>query len=203
MTSRATSRMVVVSIATIVVAGILVPSGAQASGSGRPDSLASSTAAMPALAPPGIGDSAPYVDEAGRVVARSHKDLESAVPQASLSSCQPISLPDNPHYSAGDVSGHGLWEKGTCTASTATVWNCLYEFYDDNTWRRKACSARVQLKPKSVSNNRSTARRACDATNEAISWRNHVDVDVDGQSDPSDQPYRQATVSCTVTGPDQ
>ena len=78
----------------------------------------------------------------------------------------------------------------------------FFEYYTDATWRRKACSERVQLKPKSVSNNRTTARRKCDSTGQSISWRNHVDVDVDGQVDNSDVPYRQANVMCVVTGPD-
>jgi hypothetical protein len=132
-----------------------------------------------------------FLDEKGRPIATAS------------SSCKPVSLPDNPHYSAGDVSAHGQWNKGTCTSNTATVWNCLYEFYSDGSWRRKACSAKVSLKPKSQSNNRTTARRACDATNRSISWRNYVDVDVSCQNDPPDEPYRQADVNCVVTGPDR
>jgi hypothetical protein len=156
--------------------------------------------AVPGIAPP--GDSAPYVDEHGRVIDLA-SERSSGGAMAPASSCQPVSLPDNPHYSGGDVSGHGQWEKGNCTSDQATVWNCLYEYYTDGTWRRKACSSKVTLKPKSLSNNRSTARRACDSTGQLISWRNHVDVDVHGQSDPSDKPYHQALVYCVVTGADQ
>ena len=157
--------------------------------------------AVPGLAPADVADRARYVDEHGRTI----DPAANATPGAGAlaASCQPISLPDNPHWSSPDVSGHGLWEKGNCTSNTAKVWNCLYEFYTDGTWRRKACSAKVTLKPKSQSNNRSTARRKCDSTGQLISWRNHVDVDVDGQSDPPDQPSRQAEVWCVVTGPDQ
>jgi hypothetical protein len=110
--------------------------------------------------------------------------------------------PNDPHYSEPDVSGHGQWNKGTCTANTAHVVNCLFEYYTDNSWRRKACSEKKQLKPKTVSNNRTTARRACDSTGQSISWRNHVNVDVDGQIDNSDVPYHQANVWCVVTGDD-
>lgn len=159
--------------------------------------------AVPGLAPPDIGERARYVDEHGRVINLATSETPGDGTVTPASSCQPISLPDNPHYSSPDVSGHGQWEKGNCTSNTAHVWNCLYEYYTDGTWRRKACSAKVQLKPKSVSNNRTTARRACDSTGQLISWRNHVDVDVDGQSDPPDEPYRQADVFCVVTGPDQ
>lgn len=153
--------------------------------------------AVPGLAPADPGNRGRYVDENGRTITLPARGVTPA------SSCKPVSLPDNPHYSSGDVSGHGQWEKGTCTSNTAHVWNCLYEYYTDATWRRKACSNKVQLKPKSVSNNRTTARRACDSTGQLISWRNHVDVDVDGQSDPADEPYRQASVRCVVTGSDQ
>ncbi|KAB1927322.1 hypothetical protein F8271_29790 [Micromonospora sp. ALFpr18c] len=112
-------------------------------------------------------------------------------------------MPDDPHWSSPDVSGHGQWNKGDCTGNTAHVYNCLYEYYTDGTYRRKACSDSTQLKPKSESNNRSTARRTCDSTGQSISWRNQVDVDVDGQVDSSGTEYHQANVYCVVTGPDQ
>jgi hypothetical protein len=143
--------------------------------------------AVPGIAPPDAGVAAGASDG----------------PRIAASSCQPTSLPDNPHYSAPDVSGHGQWEKGNCTSNQADVYNCLYEYYTDGTWRRKACSPKVRIYPKSISNNRTTARRACDSTGQVISWRNHVDVDVVGQNDPPDTPYRQADVACVVTGPDQ
>jgi hypothetical protein len=159
--------------------------------------------AVPGRAPSDIGNRARYVDERGQVINLARSEAPGGGAVTPKSSCQPISLPDNPHYSSPDVSGHGQWEKGNCTSSTAHVWNCVYEYYTDGTWRRKGCSAKVQLKPKSVSNNRTTARRACNSTGQLISWRNHVDVDVDGQSDPPDEPYRQADVACVVTGADQ
>jgi hypothetical protein len=158
--------------------------------------------AVPGLVSPGAGDNAPYVDEQGRVIGLAAGG-GSSMPTTAASSCQPIGLPDDPHYSSPDVSGHGQWELGTCTSNTAHVYNCLYEWYTDSTWRRKACSAVVQLKPKSQSNNRTTARRTCDSTAQSISWRNHVDVDVDGQNDPPDTPYHQTNVFCTVSGADQ
>lgn len=192
-------------ILATTMAGVVAGTGglvspALAEPGAAPEAAVTYANAVPGLAPAGAGDRARYVDEYGRTI----DPAASGGPRTlAAAACQPISLPDNPHWSSPDVSGHGLWEKGNCTANTATVWNCLYEFYTDGTWRRKACSAKVTLKPKSQSNNRSTARRKCDSTGQYISWRNHVDVDVDGQSDPPDQPHRQADVWCVVTGPDQ
>jgi len=185
----------------IGVLGFVAPASAQTQVEAR--SVVTYADAVPALATADAGGRAVYLDEHGRVINPATSGTSGTGRVGPYSSCQPISLPDNPHYSAPDVSGHGQWEKGTCTSNTAHVWNCLYEYYNDGSWRRKACSAKVQLKPKSVSNNRTTARRACNSTGQLISWRNHVDVDVDGQSDPPDEPYRQANVYCVVTGADQ
>jgi hypothetical protein len=203
---RGTSKSVALAATAalmLATASFALPAEAQDAESAQAAPLVPYAQAVPALALPGAADSAPYLDEEGRVIALGADSLTSAsdqTEQAALSSCKPISLPDNPHYSGGDVSAHGQWNKGTCTSNTAHVYNCLYEYYSDATWRRKACSARVKLKPKSVSNNRTTARRACDSTSSLISWRNHVDVDVDGQHDPPDEPHRDADVHCVVNG---
>ncbi|WP_425581448.1 hypothetical protein [Streptomyces stramineus] len=45
---------------------------------------------------------------------------------------------------------------------------------------------------------RTAARHNCTNTSKA-SWRNHVDVDVNGQGDTADRPYRQADVACQVS----
>jgi hypothetical protein len=100
------------------------------------------------------------------------------------------------------ISGHGWWEKGTCSNNLADVYNCLYEYYTDGTWRRKACSDKIRLKPKSVGGRRTTARRLAD-TGELTSWRNHVDVDVVDEWDTAEWPYRQAEVERRVYGADQ
>jgi len=199
---RHRTRIVQAAIASagIGVAGFVAPVTAQARVA--PSSVVTYANAVPGRAPAGAAKSAVYLDEQGRVIKPAASKTLATTAVTPFSSCTPVSLPDNPHYSAPDVSGHGQWDKGTCTSNTAHVWNCLYEYYTDATWRRKACSAVVQLKPKSVSNNRTTARRACNSTGQLISWRNHVDVDVDGQSDPPDEPYRQADVWCVVTGAD-
>ena len=46
--------------------------------------------------------------------------------------------------------------------------------------------------------NRSNARHVCHSTSQTISWRNHEDVDVIGQVDDGNKPYRQANVNCVV-----
>ncbi|PXY31483.1 hypothetical protein BAY60_03660 [Prauserella muralis] len=77
------------------------------------------------------------------------------------------------------------------------MYNCLYEWYTDNTWRQKACSPTAELRPGGGRGNRTTARHAC-ANTLPTSWRNHVDVDVIGEIDTSEWPYNQANVACRV-----
>jgi hypothetical protein len=125
-------------------------------------------------------------------------DADLVAGSARLLGCTPGNGADNPHYTAPDVSGHGTYVKGTCTNNTAKVYNCLYEFYTDNTWRQKACSTTVTVTAGGGSGNRSNARHACDSTSQTISWRNHEDVDVIGQIDTGDNPFRQANVNCVV-----
>lgn len=67
----------------------------------------------------------------------------------------------------------------------------------DNTWRQKACSPTKKLKPGGGSSNRTVARHDC-ADTVCTSWRNHVDVDVDGEIDTAEQPMNQAAVNCRV-----
>lgn len=148
--------------------------------------------AVPGIAPAGADRDAVYLDREGRKV---------SVPQEKPAAigCTPESGRDNPHYSSGDVSGHGWWKKGNCTAATAHVYNCLYEFYTDNSWRQKACSPTKQLRPYTGSGDRTVARARCNSTAQTISWRNHVDVDVDGQIDTAEKPMNQANVACVVS----
>jgi len=119
--------------------------------------------------------------------------------------CTPGTHADNPHPSKtpGVISGHGWWTQGDCSNNRATVTNCLYEYYTDGTWRRKACDTEPGIYPGGGSANRSAANRPCDSTDEAISWRNRVDVDVDDEWDSSGVSERQAVVNCVITGPDQ
>jgi hypothetical protein len=146
--------------------------------------------AVPGIAPPGADRTAVYLD------ALDHVLPQSAHPDAT---CTPDSGRDNPHRSGTGVavSGHGWWSKGTCKDDYAKVYNCLYEWYTDNTWRRKACSPVKKLKPGGGSTHRTAARHDCTNT-ELTSWRNHVDVDVMGENDTGEQPMRQAEVRCQV-----
>jgi len=118
--------------------------------------------------------------------------------------CTPETYGDNPHLSStpGVISAHGWWKQGDCTNNKATVENCLYEYYTDGTWRRKACNTASGIFPGGGSANRSAANRPCDTT-ETISWRNRVDVDVDDEIDSSGTIDRQADVNCAITGDDQ
>lgn len=181
--------------ATVVVAApgqAAAPSPNEASP--RASAAVSYEDAVPGLAPAGVTNEV-YLDRQGRrIPAPGSAESE----QAALVGCTPESGRDDPHYSSGDVSGHGWWKKGTCTADTAHVFNCLYEFYTDGTWRQKACSTTKQLRPYTGSGDRTVARATCNSTAQTISWRNHVDVDVDGQIDTSEQPYNQANVNCVV-----
>ena len=154
-----------------------------------PRAVADVPIAVPGVAPPDV-PSLGYKDEDGNVISEPGT-------VAALWACTPLSSPDYPHYSSGDVSGHGQWDKGTCKNNLADVYNCLYDYYTDGYWYRKACSPKVRLKPKSISNNRTTARATCANTLHA-SWRNHVDVDVVDESDTADRPYKQQNVACQV-----
>jgi hypothetical protein len=158
---------------------------------------AQSKGAAPGIAPPGADTTATYLDTAGKIVPKD--ESPAAAQRAAAFGCTPGSGRDNPHRSSTGVavSAHGWWTKGSCTANTAHVFNCLYEWYTDNTWRQKACSPTKQLSPGGGSANRTVARANCSNTLNT-SWRNHVDVDVDGQIDTAEAPYNQASVLCRV-----
>lgn len=186
---------ILTAVITLAMTTAFLSIGASAVAS-PPASNSAKAAAEPGLAPAGAKGT--YLDEAGNVLSMNGVDAVAAPSRAALLGCTPGNGADNPHYSAPDVSGHGTYVKGTCKNNTAKVYNCLYEWYTDNTWRRKACSATVTVTAGGGSGNRSTARRACHSTSRPISWRNHEDVDVIGEIDTADNPYRQANVYCVV-----
>ncbi|MEW2490873.1 hypothetical protein [Streptomyces sp. NPDC048411] len=152
--------------------------------------------AVPGVAPSDADATAVYLDPSGQVIPRT--DATDATTEAALA-CTPVSGRDNPHRSSTGVavSGHGWWDKGSCSNNRANVYNCLYEWYADNTWRQKTCSPVKELAPGGGSSNRTTARRDCDNT-VYTSWRNHVDVDVIGEADTAEWPYNQANVYCRI-----
>lgn len=152
---------------------------------------------VPGIAPPGADETAVYKDMDGRIIPRA--DLGRTA-TAQLFGCTPLSGRDNPHRSGTGVaaSGHGWWDKGNCDNNRANVFNCLYEWYTDNSWVQKACSPTKELKPGGGSSNRTVARRDCTDA-ERTSWRNHVDVDVIGEIDTAEKPMNQADdVNCRV-----
>lgn len=117
-------------------------------------------------------------------------------------SSTPVSGRDNPHISSTvviprTISGHGWWNQGTCTKLTANVYNCLFEYYDDNTWRAKVCSGTRQVYAGDGTRNRTAANIACSSSTKT-SWRNHVDVDVINEADSGEFPFYGADVLCRV-----
>lgn len=179
---------------------LVLASGASGAAQGAEPARVSYEDAVPGVAPADVDSNAVYYDQAGREITSGGSGLASTAetsvsPQAI--GCTPGSGRDNPHPSSGDVSGHGWWTKGTCTADTAHVYNCLYEYYTDGSFRQKACSETVQVGPGGGRGKRSTARATCSSTL-TTTWRNHVDVDVDGQIDTGEQPYNAATIACRV-----
>jgi hypothetical protein len=179
----------------IALTAALLSTGASAVAS-PPASLPSTAAARPGLAPAGAGGT--YLDAKGNVLSMRGSDADRVPGSSRLLGCTPGNGADNPHYTAPDVSGHGTYVKGTCTNNTAKVYNCLYEWYTDNTWRQKKCSSTVTVRAGGGSGNRSNARHVCHSTSQRISWRNHEDVDVIGEVDDGNNPFRQADVNCVV-----
>ncbi|WP_245692753.1 hypothetical protein [Streptomyces katrae] len=155
--------------------------------------------AVPGVAPSGSDAAAVYLDAAGRVIDMDAVDESGTTRHAAVLGCTPVSGRDNPHRSSTGVaaSGHGWWEKGNCSSDRAKVFNCLYEWYTDNTWRQQACSETKTLKPGGGSVQRTAARRDCRDT-QRTSWRNHVDVDVIDEIDTGEKPMNQAEVDCRV-----
>jgi hypothetical protein len=47
-----------------------------------------------------------------------------------------------------DQFGTRWWDKGNCDSNRANVYNCLYEWYTDNSWRQMACSPTKELAPR-------------------------------------------------------
>lgn len=158
-------------------------------------------------AEPGLATSeealdAPFVDEEGNLVPVDDEPEMNA--RAVV--CTPVSGADNPHISTTSkpkiaVQGHGWWKKGNCSSATAHVTSCLYEYYTNNKgsgyWERKNCSKKTKLNPGGGSGNRVTSHNDCNDT-KRVSWRNHVDVDADGQIDTTEVMRRQADVNCRV-----
>ncbi|MGI9092338.1 MAG: hypothetical protein ACR2FF_02595 [Mycobacteriales bacterium] len=189
------TAVALVASSLVLAAAPAVSNGSTVHGS---SAKAAAVVAVPGVAP----NDAPggtYLDQNGQVLSITGANAGSGGSSVTPDSgCTPGSGRDNPHYTAPDVSGHGWWTKGNCSGSTATVYNCLYEYYTDGYWYRKACSPKKTLKPGGGSAQRTNARVTCNSTGETISWRNQVDVDVNGENDTPEEPYNQANVNCVV-----
>ncbi|MEU3568601.1 hypothetical protein AB0E96_09260 [Kitasatospora sp. NPDC036755] len=186
---------VIVAFAALMIGDVSAPATAASARVGG--ELAG--AAVPGIAPSDPDESAVYLDADGRVMDMGRAKGLGATREAAAFGCTPVSGRDNPHRSSTGVavSGHGWWNKGSCHNDRARVYNCLYEWYTDNTWRQKACSKPKVLKPGGGKSNRTVARHDCRDT-QRTSWRNHVDVDVIDEIDTPERPMNQADVDCRV-----
>jgi hypothetical protein len=191
------SRSVRVGMTLMLGVGALAAVSTSSTANEQSD-FASYNNAVPGVAPADAGATAVYLDEQGQLMTPGGEESDGGT-QADAIGCTPVSGRDNPHRSSTGVavSGHGWWNRGTCSGDRADVLNCLYEWYTDNTWRLKDCSVTWDLRPRSEGGGRSTARSDCDNT-AVTSWRNHVDVDVQGEIDTAETPFNQADVNCRV-----
>lgn len=192
--ARSRRRSIAIVLALGLAISTIAPTSVGAGGPSQPK-FDSFEDAVPGVMPRGADATAVFVDDSGQVMPSPWTADASA--EAAALWCTPGSGRDNPHTSGADVSGHGWWTKGTCTKNLADVWNCLAEWYTDNTWRWKACSPTLRLNPGGGAGNRTTARRFCEAT-VLTTWRNYVDVNVVDETDTPEQPYNTANVYCRV-----
>lgn len=201
--SRKFHLTVIAVLASLVVGGMSAPATSASvhddHAPGGPAPQVTAADAVPGVAPPGSDATAVYRDGTGQIMDMHGAESSGLAWEAAAFGCTPVSGRDNPHRSGTGVaaSGHGWWKKGNCSNDRAKVFNCLYEWYTDNSWRQQACSRTETLKPGGGSTHRTAARRDCRGT-ERTSWRNHVDVDVIGEIDTAEKPMNQADVNCRV-----
>lgn len=151
--------------------------------------------AVPSVAPSGADTSAWWPGEP------ETRPAGEGGPTGAGAGCTPVADSDNPHLSGNrtDVSAHAWWYQGDCENDRATVTACLYEWYTDHTWRRKACNTNGNQKPGRSSSRWLNVRESCDSF-ERTSWRAHVDVDVNWEVDDPGVSTRGADVNCRVFG---
>ncbi|SFE61524.1 hypothetical protein SAMN04487819_11845 [Actinopolyspora alba] len=150
--------------------------------------------AVPAVAPRDVGASSPRSGAKAETLAAG-----DGAPAETPAGCNPVADSDNPHVSGNrsDVSAHAWWYQGDCDNDRATVTACLYEWYTDHTWRRKACNTNDNQKPGRSSSRWLNVRERCDSF-ARTSWRAHVDVDVNWEVDNPGVSTKQADVDCRV-----
>lgn len=159
-------------------------------GSGTPSSEEGGPALYPAG---GTGGPAPYPGGEAGASADSTPSVQTVA-----GSCSYRTRGDNPHRSGADVSAHGWWLylSGSCP-SQADVTVDLEQWWCDAfgcrwIWRARG-SARVYAG--GGSGRWANARKTCDSS-QLTGWRNVVDVDLVGVSDPGDKEYVIANVNC-------
>ena len=149
--------------------------------------------------PPGARKAgpAPY---GGAETPREGSDGAASAPTAQTvaGSCSYETRGDWPHRSGADVSAHGWWIylSGSCP-SQADVTVYLQQYWCDAwgcRWITRAQGAK-RVYAGGGSANRANARKYCDSS-EYTGWRNVVDVDLVGVSDPSDKAYIIQNVYC-------
>jgi len=167
--------------------------------------------AVPAFAAPGDdthpGRGAPSIEEKGGP-APYHGggsdgeagDSADAAPgvQAVVAACSYLTRGDNPHRSGADVSAHGWWHRRSASCPTyADVTVVLQQYWCDFygcRWISRA-SGKKRVLPGGGAGRRANARRHCDSS-AYTGWRNVVDVDLVGVSDPADKKYYIKNVYC-------
>lgn len=143
------------------------------------------------------GGPAPYLGEGTGGEAGDSADSAPNV-QTLAGSCDYETDGDYPHRSGTDVSAHGWWHRYSASCPTyadVTVW--LQQYWCDAwgcRWITRATGSKRVL-PGGGSGRRATARKYCD-TSQYTGWRNVVDVDLVGVSDPADKKYIIQNVYC-------
>lgn len=172
-------------------------------------SLALISFAAPAFAAPGDdthpgrassemkGGPAPYYGDGTDAEAAESVDSAPTV-QTVAGSCSYDTRGDYPHPSGSDVSAHGWWVylSGSCPAQ-ADVTVYLQQYWCDGwgcRWITRATGEK-RVYAGGGSANRANARTYCDSS-EYTGWRNVVDVDLVGVSDPADKAYITSNVYC-------
>lgn len=111
-------------------------------------------------------------------------------------SCSPKAEGDLVHISGSDVSGHGWWKLGNCTARKATVSIVLQEFINGG-WRGRGQGGQKTVFAGGGSANRATARATC-LHHTVMRWRSHIDVSVVGESGTASATTPSVSRACMV-----
>lgn len=148
-----------------------------------------------ATAPGGSATAAPSSTTSGKVVAAAlPPDLvgggSTSAPitigsegstLAAAGVCAAVTRGDYVHVTYGQASGHGWWERGTCTATQADVTVQLQQYFSDGSWRNSGSPGTRRIAPNQTST-RANARVTC-ASTATTGWRSVVDVDIVGVID--------------------